>query len=202
MTNVPDWVSVGEGTKIASETVFVAHENRVTSIGKRCKIDAGAIIYGGVTIGNDVIIGHHAVIRWGVTIGHHTIISNLVMIEGNANIGKHVNITAQCHITQYSDVEDYVFIAPMFVSTNDNRMAYRREGHGQNLKGVTIRYGARISAHVVTLPGITIGRQAVIGAGAIVTKDVPELVVAYGAPAKIIRPVDRDKILLCEKDHG
>jgi len=199
---IPEWVEVGEGTRIAPEAVFVPHENRGTKIGKRCKIDACAIIYGGVNIGNDVIVGHHAVIRWGVAIGDHTIISNLVMIEGNTRIGRHVDITAQCHITQFSEIEDYVFIAPMLVSTNDKRMAYRRKGHGENLKGVTIRYGARIAPHVVTLPGITIGREAIVGAGAVVTEDVPDRVVVYGVPARVIRTVDGGELVLCEKDHS
>lgn len=202
MNNIPDWVKVGEDSKIATEAIFVPHEALSTVIGKRCKIDGGAVIYGGVSIGNDVVVGHNTVIRWGVTIGNHTVISNLVMIEGNAKIGSHVDITAQCHITQHSEIEDYVFVAPMLVSTNDKRMAYRRQGHGQNLRGVTIRYGARIAPHVVILPGVTIGRQAVVGAGAVVTKDVPDGVVVYGVPARVIRAVENDHLILCEKDHS
>jgi acetyltransferase-like isoleucine patch superfamily enzyme len=199
---VPNWVEVGDATKIAPEAIFVPHENRPTRIGKRCKIDAGAVIYGGVSIGNDVIVGHHAIIRWGVTIGNHTVISNLVMVEGNTRIGSHVSIMPQCHIAQFSGIEDYVFVAPMLVTTNDKRMAYRRKGHGKDLRGVTIKYGARIAPHVVTLPGITIGRQAVVGAGAVVTKDVPDFAVVYGVPGRIIRAVEDDNIVLCEKDHA
>lgn len=199
---VPDWVEVGEATRVAPEAVFVAVEGKSTIVGKRCKIDAGAVIYAGVTIGNDVIVGHHAVIRTGTSIGNHTIISNLVMIEGNARIGSHVNITAQCHITQFSDIEDYVFLGPMVVTTNDRRMAYRRKGHGENLRGVTMKYGARIGANVTVLPAITIGREAIVGAGAVVTKDVPDFATVYGVPARVVGRVKGDELVLCERSHG
>lgn len=192
---------MGEGTRIAPEAIFVAIEGKSAIIGRRCKIDAGAVIYAGVSIGNDAIVGHHAVIRTGATIGSHTIISNLVMIEGNTRIGSHVNITAQCHITQFSHIEDYVFLGPMVVTTNDRRMAYRRKGHGENLRGATMKYGARIGANATLLPAITIGREAIVGAGAVVTNDVPDFATVYGVPARVMGRAKEDGLILCQKDH-
>jgi len=200
----PDWIKIDPTAKLNGIIAFVNHNEEPIIIGKRTKIDHGACIWGGVSIGNDCIIGHNSVIRSGVKIGHHTIVSNLVMIEGETKIGSHVNITAQCHITRFSIIEDYVFLAPLVTTTNDREIRYYREGHGKYLKGVHFKYGCRIGAQATFLAGITVGKQAVVGAGSVVTKDVPDYTIVYGVPARVQGIVDKekDKIIECEIDHS
>ncbi len=137
-----------------------------------------------VRIGSGTMVSIGTVIRKNTVIGNNCWIGNECVLEGFTTIGNNVRIESQCHITSYSLIEDDVFIGPMFASSNDNRLSYSRRGHGQNLKGVTIRARARIGGGAMTLPGITIGEGAIVGALSLVTKDVRPFALVYGVPAK------------------
>jgi acetyltransferase-like isoleucine patch superfamily enzyme len=210
MSGVPSWVELGEGTKIDPSVVFVPYEGKPTKIGNRAKIDSGSVIYGDVDLGADTIIGHNAIVRQGIRLGVHSIVANLCMLEGNAEIGEHTIITSQNHITQKSKIGDYVFMGPSCTTTNDPKMYYSRKeysrgggAHWALLGGPTIEFGARIAAGVTLLPKVHVGRQALIGAGAVVTRDVPDFAIAYGVPAVIkgrIDPQD-DEIVKCTRSH-
>lgn len=207
---IPKWVKVGKDTTIHPTVVFCSYENKKTIIGRRCKIDAYAVIYGGVTIGNDTIIGHGTIIRPNVKIGYHTLITNYCILAGNLEIGNHVRLNHFVHIAQKSVVEDYVFVAQGFLSANDNRIFFFRKedrGLGQNLfqvHGITLKRGCRIGIGVRVIGGKTVGEHAVVGAGAVVTHDVPDYAVVYGIPAKTVKFIspDEDKIITCKKSHG
>jgi len=209
--NIPNWVRVGEGAQIHPSILFVPFEDKKTIIGKRTRIDGGSTIYGGVRIGNDCIVGHNTAIRFNVNVGHHTTIGNLCMLEGNTTIGHHTLITSNCHICQKTTMGNYVFFAAFSVTTNDPKMYYYRKEysketgkHWKLLQGPTIKDGARIAVGVIIFPGITIGEHAVVGAGAIVTKNVPDYAIVYGAPSKIrgyVNP-NSDIIVECKSDHS
>jgi acetyltransferase-like isoleucine patch superfamily enzyme len=211
MTNlIPDWVEVCQDAQIDSTVNFVSWNSKKTIIGKRAKIDSGSIIYGGVNIGNDVIVGHNSVIRFGTVIGVHSVIGNLTMLEGNTTIGEHTLVHSNNHIGQKTTIGNYVFIAPLCVTTNDPKMYYYRKeyskkggDHWQLLGGATIKNGARIAAGVIMFPKIVIGTQAVLGAGAVVTKDVPDYAIVYGNPASIKGYIDpkKDQIVPCKNNH-
>ena len=97
-------------------------------------------------------------------------------------------------MTAYSELEDDVFIAPCVVTTNDNFMG-RTEKRLALMKGPTIRRGARIGGGAVLLPGIEIGEEAFVGAGAVVIRDVPPRAVMVGNPARQIREVPDEELL-------
>ncbi len=200
---LPSWIDIDQTAKLNGTVAFIEYDDKLVKIGKRTKIDHGAVIWGGVSIGNDCIIGHNSVIRFNVDIDHHTVISNLVMIEGETKIGSHVCITAQCHITRFSTIENYAFLGPIVATTNDRVIKYHRNGHGKGLKGIYFKHGCRIGAHAVFLAGITVGKQAVVGAGSVVTKDVPDYSIVFGVPARIHGKIDKekDKIIKCRIDH-
>jgi acetyltransferase-like isoleucine patch superfamily enzyme len=136
-----------------------------------------------VSIGEGSNIGRGTILRDDITIGRNTRIGDLCVLEGVTSIGDHTDIESQCHITKYSRIGNHVFVAPFFLSTNDNRMKYHRKGHGQNLKGVIIKDNVRIAGHVMTLSGITIGEGAIVGSFSLVTKDVKPYTLVYGIPA-------------------
>jgi acetyltransferase-like isoleucine patch superfamily enzyme len=134
-------------------------------------------------IGKGTTVGKWTITRDNVVIGANCYIGDLCVFEGETTVGDNTCINAQCHITRFSKIGNHVFIAPFFLSTNDNRMTYHRRGHGKNLRGVIIEDNARIAGHVMTLPGISIGKGAIVGAYSLVTRDVEPYTVVYGIPA-------------------
>jgi len=158
-------------------------------IGDHTIIQVGSTLYGGISIGTLGRIGHSTVIRPDTHIGDHSSIGNLVMIEGNTTIGDHTIVNSQCHITAHAEIGNYVFFGACVNMTNDLHMLWNRKGHGKKLKGPVIEDFVRIGNNVTILPGITIESHAVIGAGAVVTKDVPSGEIWAGVPAKKIGEV-------------
>jgi UDP-2-acetamido-3-amino-2,3-dideoxy-glucuronate N-acetyltransferase len=119
--------------------------------------------------------------------------------EGKNWIGNHVLIHSQCHLTTGIIIEDWVFIAPMFVGANDPKMLHgRRRVEKFMPKGPHIKFGSGIAVNVTLLPGVVIGRECIIGAASLVTRDVPDFSIAYGAPAKVAKSVE-DKWRLPEE---
>jgi acetyltransferase-like isoleucine patch superfamily enzyme len=111
------------------------------------------------------------------------------LIENDTTIGAGTRIQADAYVTAYSTLEEDVFIAPCVVTTNDNFMG-RTEQRRQLMRGPTIRRGARIGGGAILCPAVEVGEEAFVGAGAVVTKDVPPRTVVVGSPARILREVD------------
>ena len=160
-----------------------------TEIGDGTVVSTGAVVFAGTTIGERVIVGDQACVRERCTIGDDVVIGRGSLVENDTSVGALTKIQANAYITAYSLLEDNVFIAPCVVTTNDNFMG-RTEKRHELVKGPTIRRGARIGGGCVLLPGIEIGEEAFVGAGAVVTKDVPPRVIVVGSPARVLRDVD------------
>ncbi len=163
-------------------------------IGDECLIGAQVVIYTGCEIANSVLVADSAAVREDVKIGEATIIGRSCTVENFTTIGKKCKLETNSYITAYSTIEDYCFIAPGVVTTNDNYLG-RTEERFKHFKGVTLRKGARIGGGAVILPGIEIGADAVIAAGAVVTKNVPTKKIFIGAPAKELRDVPPEQLL-------
>jgi acetyltransferase-like isoleucine patch superfamily enzyme len=163
-------------------------------IGAGTVISTGAILFAGSTIGERVILGDQSCVRERVTIGDDVVVGRGSLVENDTTIGAMTKIQADAYITAYSTLEEHVFIAPCVVTTNDNWMG-RTERRFVNIKGPTIRRGARIGGGAILCPGIEVGEEAFIGAGAVVTKDVPPRVVVVGSPARVLRDVPEDELL-------
>ena len=157
-------------------------------------VSTGAIVFAGTTVGARVILGDQSLVRERVTIGDDVVVGRGSLVENDTTIGAMTKIQADAYITAYSTLEEHVFIAPCVVTTNDNWMG-RTEKRFGNVKGPTIRRGARVGGGAILCPGVEIGQDAFVGAGAVVTKDVPPRVVVVGSPARILRDVPEDELL-------
>lgn len=156
-------------------------------IGRNCYLRTGTIIYCGSTIGEGLQTGHNVVIREENVIGNNLSIWTNSYIDYQCRIGNNVRIHCDCHVTQYVTIEDNVFIGPGFVTSND--VYPLQEDAMPYLEGCTIKRGALIGVNVTILPRVIIGEGALIGAGAVVTKNIEPGMVAVGNPARVINTV-------------
>jgi acetyltransferase-like isoleucine patch superfamily enzyme len=163
-------------------------------IGDGTVVSTGAIVFAGSTIGARVILGDQSCVRERVRIGDDVVLGRGSLVENDTTIGALTKIQAEAYITAYSTLEENVFIAPCVVTTNDNFMG-RTERRHELMKGPTIRRGARIGGGAILCPGIEIGEEAFVGAGAVVTRDVPPRVVVVGTPARVLRDVPDEELL-------
>jgi acetyltransferase-like isoleucine patch superfamily enzyme len=151
-------------------------------------------VFAGSSIGAGCIVGDQACIRERVRIADDVVVGRGALVENDTTIGSGTRIQAEAYVTAYSTLEDDVFIAPCVVTTNDNFMG-RTERRKALMKGPTIRRGARVGGGAILCPGIEIGEEAFVGAGAVVTKDVPPRKVVVGSPARVLRDVPDDELL-------
>lgn len=169
-----------------------------TVIGDNCLIGTNTIIYIGSNIAHHVLIADLASIRENTNIGEYTIIGRGVTVENHVSIGKCCKLESNCYITAYSQLEDYVFIAPNVVTSNDNYLG-RTEERFKHFKGITVKRGGRLGAGVIVLPGKVIGEDALVAAGSVVTKNVPARKVVMGTPIQVIRDVPKEQLIENQK---
>ena len=197
---------LGEGVKVFENAVIgkqpalsprsAAKQDALppTEIGDDTIVSTGAILFAGSRIGSRVILGDQSCVRERVIMGDDVVLGRGSLVENDTTIGALTRIQAEAYITAYSTLEEHVFIAPCVVTTNDNFMG-RTERRHELMKGPTIRRGARIGGGAVLCPGIEIGEEAFVGAGTVVTKDVPPRVIVVGNPARVLRDVPDDELL-------
>lgn len=163
-------------------------------IGDQCMIGALTVIYRGCILGTKVMVADLASVRENVEVGEYTIIGRGVTVENKVRIGSRCKLETEAYITALSEIGDGCFIAPEVTFTNDNFLGRTRDRFKYH-KGVTMKRGARIGANVTVLPGLTLGEDALVAAGSIVTRDVPARKVVLGAPAKVWREVPPEQLL-------
>jgi len=157
-------------------------------------VSTGAIVFAGTKVGARVILGDQSCIRERVTIGDDVVVGRGSLIENDTTVGALTKIQADAYITAYSTLEENVFIAPCVVTTNDNYMG-RTDRRHELVKGPTIRRGARVGGGAILCPAVEIGEEAFVGAGAVVTRDVPPRALVVGNPARVLRQVPAEELL-------
>lgn len=181
--------SIGPDTQIFEPVTvgFPSRENlsrtgfRGTTIGKNAILRSGTVIYCDVFIGEGFQTGHNVMIRENTRIGNRVAIGTATIIEGHTIIGDDVNLQSMVYIPTETRIGNRVFIGPNSVLTNDRYPPRNVDG----LKGPTLMDGAAIGANVTILPGICIGKGSLVAAGAVVTRDVPDRMLAIGSPARL-----------------
>jgi acetyltransferase-like isoleucine patch superfamily enzyme len=189
-----DYAVVGKQPTLSPRSTAKREELPPLELGAGTIVSTGAVVFAGTTVGERVIVGDQACVRERCTIGDDVVIGRGSLVENDTSIGAVTKIQAHAYITAYSLLEDNVFIAPCVITTNDNYMG-RTEKRHELVKGPTIRRGARVGGGSVLLPGIEIGEEAFIGAGAVVLRDVPPRALMVGSPARQIREVPDEELL-------
>jgi UDP-2-acetamido-3-amino-2,3-dideoxy-glucuronate N-acetyltransferase len=153
------------------------------------------IVFPDVTIGEQTRLGNFVLIRSNTQIGRGCVIGSYVDIEGEVMIGNHVSLQSACYITRGVVIEDEVFCGPRVTTMNDKRICHRRSSMMFKRAAPRILRAARVGGGSVLLPGVTIGENAFVGAGSVVTKDVPDGMIVRGNPAVVVRPVNKEEYL-------
>jgi acetyltransferase-like isoleucine patch superfamily enzyme len=180
-------VQIGEYVVIGVPPAGKAAGELPTSIGDNAVIRSHTVIYAGNRIGKNFQTGHGVLVREENEIGDNVSIGSHSVVEHHVRIGNGVRIHSQAFVPEFSILEDGCWIGPNVVLTNAKYPL--SPDAKKNLKGPVIRAGAKIGANATILPGVTIGRNALVGAGSVVVEDVPDGKVVAGNPARVLKDV-------------
>ncbi|HEV3001509.1 MAG TPA: acyltransferase [Solirubrobacteraceae bacterium] len=188
---VEDGVVLGKVPKLARTSAAAGREVGPLVAGDRVTLCAGCVVFAGAAIGDDAIVGDQAYVRERARIGAGTVVGRGSAIDNDVTIGERVRIQTGVYVTAGTVVEDDVFLGPGVVTTNDDTMDRRPSG----LRGPSLRRACRIGGGAVLVPGVEIGEEAYVAAGAVVTRDVPPRAVVMGVPARVVREVPAADLL-------
>lgn len=208
---VGEHVVVHEGTAIGSGCVFQDHAvvgkppklgGRSTAsreapppavLGDGVAVCAGAVILAGANVGDGCVVGDQAQVRERSQIGTQTVVGRGSAVDNDVTIGDRVSIQTNCYITAGTVIEDDVFVGPGVTLTNDNTMS--RHPKGDPPQAPVLRRACRVGGGSVICPGVEVGEEAFVAAGAVVTRDVEPRAVVAGVPARKIREVGDEDLL-------
>ena len=162
-------------------------------IGPGTLVGAYAVVYAGCQIGRRVLVADGATVREDVRVGDETIVGRGVCVENGCRVGARCKLETNAYLAAFTTVEDDVFIAPGVLTSNDAFLA-RTEARKAAFGGPTIRRSARVGVGAVILPGREVAGEAVVGAGAVLTRDASAERVYVGVPARDVRGVAPEQL--------
>jgi len=201
---VHDGTRIGDGCTIEDHAVLgkrprlagrsAAHGDAgPLQLGERVTVCAGAVVLAGAAIGAGTILGDQSFVRERSSVGVESVIGRGAVVDNDVQVGSRVRAQTDVYLTAFTLVEDDVFLGPGAVTTNDDTMG--RHSPGAALRGAILRRACRIGGGAVLTPGVEIGEEAFVAAGAVVTGDVPPRAVAIGVPARLVREVPEEDLL-------
>jgi acetyltransferase-like isoleucine patch superfamily enzyme len=179
--------AVGDFVVLGVEPAGPTERSTPTRIGVSALIRSHSVIYAGNAIGDRFQTGHGVLLREAGEIGNDVSVGSHTVIEHHVRIGDGARIHSNAFIPEYSVIDAGAWVGPNVVLTN--AIYPLSAGAKSDLRGPHIRTGAKIGANATLLPGVVIGKDALVGAGAVVVRDVPEGAVVVGNPARVIRAV-------------
>lgn len=154
---------------------------------------SGAVVYAGATVRTGAILGDQCQVRERAVVGSGSVVGRGSCVDFDARVGARVLIQTGVYVTTGSVVEDDVFLGPGVQMANDDTMG--RHPPGAFLAGPVLRRACRIGAGAVLVPGVEIGPEAFVAAGAVVTRDVGPREVVMGVPARVVGRVGDEDLL-------
>ncbi len=192
---IDDGAVVGkQPMRAANSAVTKDQELAPSRVGDNCILGTNVVIYAGAVIGQKVLIADQATVRENVTIGDFTIVGRGVAIENFCKVGSYCKLETNVYLTAYSELADRVFMAPCVATSNDNFVGRTKERF-KYFKGITVKRGGRVGLNATILPGKTVGEDALVAAGAVLTKDAPDQMIVIGSPAKPLKRVPPEQLL-------
>jgi UDP-2-acetamido-3-amino-2,3-dideoxy-glucuronate N-acetyltransferase len=189
---IEDHAVLGRRPRLARGSSAAGDLGRL-ELAERVTVCAGAIVLAGATIGEGTIIGDQSFVRERSSVGAGSLIGRGSAVDNDVSLGARVRVQTNVYLTAFTIVEDDVFVGPGVTTTNDDTMG--RHGPQLSLRGAVLRRGCRVGAGAVLTPGVEIGEEAFVAAGALVTGDVPARTVVMGVPARVVREVPEQDLL-------
>jgi UDP-2-acetamido-3-amino-2,3-dideoxy-glucuronate N-acetyltransferase len=197
-TTIASRAAIGDLAVLGRPPRLAAHSSAAGQVGSLwigpgVWVGAGAVVLAGAQIGADALLGDRCFVRERSVVGPGTVIGGGSSIDNDVVIGARVRVQTNVYLPSYTTVEDDVFIGPGVTGTNDNTMA--RHADAEPTPGPRLRRACRIGGGVVLLPGVEVGEESFVAAGAVVTRDVPARAVVMGVPARQTGSVPGDQLL-------
>ncbi len=190
---IQDAVVLGKPPKLARHSAAAGEAPPGLVLAEGAVVCCGAIVFAGANIGPHSILGDQSYIRERAVIGASTLIGRGSAIDPHVRIGDRVSIQTDVYIAAYAEVQDDVFVGPGVKTTNDDTMS--RHDASYELRGCTLRRACRVGGGVTLCPGVEVGEESFVAAGALVTRNVAARAVVMGVPARVVREVEEKDLL-------
>jgi acetyltransferase-like isoleucine patch superfamily enzyme len=161
-------------------------------LGERVTVCAGALVLAGATVGEGALLGDQSFVRERSSIGAGSVIGRGSVVDNDVSVGARVRVQTNVYLTAFTIVEDDAFVGPGATTTNDHTMS--RHAPQAPLRGAILRRACRVGGGAVLTPGVEIGEEAFVAAGAVVTHDVPARTLVVGVPARPVRELADDEV--------
>jgi len=182
---VEDHVIVGQPERGYAVRNIYPGAGAPPTIGAGAVLRAGAVLYAGVSVGAESVVGHHTLLRSHVRVGQRSQLGHHLTVERAASLGEWVRCSPGSHITSETVIEDDVFLGAGVRTINDNGLIWHPGQPQPPLTPPRFARGCKVGSGSAVLGGVVIGEAALIGAGSVVTRDVPARALAYGNPATV-----------------
>jgi UDP-2-acetamido-3-amino-2,3-dideoxy-glucuronate N-acetyltransferase len=190
---IGDHVVLGKPPKLSARSSAPKERPPGLELGPRVIVGAGAVVLAGARVGEGAIVGDQSFVRERSVVGPGSVVGRGSAVDNDVTIGARVRVQTGVYLTAFSRVEDDVFVGPGAYTTNDDTMA--RHGPEYSLRGAILRRACRIGGGVVLCPGVEVGEEAFVAAGAVVTRNVPARCVVMGVPGRPVREVPDEDLL-------
>jgi UDP-2-acetamido-3-amino-2,3-dideoxy-glucuronate N-acetyltransferase len=189
---IEDHAVLGKRPRLAPRSA-AAGAVGVLEVAAGVSVGTSAVVFAGAILAAGAIVGDQAFVRERSSIGERSVIGRGSVVDNDVRIGARVRVQTNVYLTAFTVVEDDVFVGPGALTTNDDAMG--RHAPGEPLRGAILRRACRIGGGAVLTPGVEVGEEAFVAAGAVVTNDVPARAVVMGVPARVVREVGDEDLL-------